>query len=590
MYAQTVLKRFILPLFACCLGFAACTMEEEMIPGANGDGAANKVTSEARVEFSLTIPSRMQVQTRAAMEDADESKILSVRVLMFKETEGVMRYCFGVTKSNILVVDPSLKSFDVTLPTGEYDVVILANAQEALAQNAISLGDTKENVLRALVETNVGKWNRDYIPMWGRIDRLSIDAETGAGNNNTVEMVRMAARIDLEVTPSAAADFSLTSVRLYNYSSQGALVPDPSNLGQANLVSAPTQPAAAGGYAPVSTPLLFDAADGVRADGCERAIYLYETPAGRAESLQTNACLVVGGSYKGGAETYYRIDFVGMENGQKVFLPLLRNNYYPVKIANVSSNGYDTPEEALALHPMNIETIPLNWTQKGANHVVFDGNYMLGVSTNRMFLPSDLQTTRAAAYKLTIVSNVPSGFTIEKITDRSNSAGTADWLYIYPVAPTAAGEVFVCVQENTSSVERTGYIHIRSGRLWQRIEVVQSPMPSFSLEIVDEATWQEVTMLDFGPASGVAKTFRITWKPIDATVTFTRSTLSGYPTFSGTTTLPKDNSSFTSPYGWMHYTVTSSGSKSATKITRLDFTVTDGTDVLVKTLYLRQGK
>ena len=452
MYTQTVLKRFILPLFACCLGFAACTTEEEIIPGTNGDGADRNVTSEARVEFSLATPSRMQAQTRAVMEEADESKILSVRVLMFKETEGVMRYCFGVTKSNILIVDPSLKSFDVTLPTGEYDVVILANAQEVLAQSAISLGDTKENVLRALVETNAGKWNRDYIPMWGQIDRLSIDAETGLGNNNTVEMMRMAARIDLEVDPALSADFSLTSVRLYNYSSQGALVPDQSKLGQAGTVSAPTQPAAAGGYAPVSTPLLFDAADGVRADGCERAIYLYEAPAGKAESLQTNACIVVGGRYKGGAETYYRIDFVGMENGQKVFLPLLRNNYYPVKIVNVSSDGYGKPEEALALHPMNIETIPLNWTQKGANHVVFDGNYMLGISTNRMSLPADLQTTRAAGYKFTVVSNVPGGFTIEKITDQSNAAGTASWLSVYDTQPTAAGDIFVCVDSHSVSI------------------------------------------------------------------------------------------------------------------------------------------
>ena len=312
------MQRFVLPLCLCLT--TACTMEEQIIPD-NSATSANSVKPETRVDFSLMIASQMQVQTRAPLSEQDENRILSVHVLMFKETAGVMTYYFGVTKTNILTIDPARKSFDVTLPTGVYDVIILANAQEISGQANIAAGDTKEKVLKALVEKNTGKWNRNNIPMWGQIDQLNIDAEAGFGVNNTVEMMRMAAKIDLEVDPSVANDFSLASVRLYNYSSQGTLVPGANNRTADNKVVAPTQPEATGGYAPVHTPQVFDATNGVTPDGCRQMIYVYEAPAGNSANLSTNTCLVVGGSYKGGDVTYYRIDFTGMENGQRCTCP-----------------------------------------------------------------------------------------------------------------------------------------------------------------------------------------------------------------------------------------------------------------------------
>lgn len=496
-----------------------------------------------------------------------------------------MTYYFGATKN--ITLSPSQNNFNVTLPTGEYDVVLLANAQDMLNQLSISVGDAKESVLKALVETNPGKWNRDNIPMWGQIERLKIDSETGFGNNNTVEMIRMVARIDLEIAPSVQTNFSLASVRLCNYSSQGALVPDMGNWGAGNRAVNPTQPSAPGGYAPVSTPLVFDASDGLTADGGRRMIYAYEAPAGSAANQSANACLIVGGSYQGGAVTYYKIDFAGMENGQKVYLPLLRNNYYLIKIVSVSSNGYPTPEEALASLPVNMETIPLNWTEKGMNHVVFDGNYMLGVSTDRLLLTADLYKNGTASNRLAIVSSAPNGWTVEKITDQSGMPNTADWLSLYS-PPSAAPNVFVFVEENTSAADRTAYIHIRSGKLQYRIEVVQSSTYGFGLEIVDESAWEEISTLDFGYAAGQKKTFRITWKPITAAVTVSRSNPGAYA-FSSTGT-PADNTSFSSPYGWYYYTAITNAVSNNT-ITRLDFTISDGlAKIETKTLFLRQRK
>ncbi|MDR0758431.1 MAG: hypothetical protein LBF85_11390, partial [Tannerella sp.] len=337
-------------------------------------------------------------------------------------------------------------------------------------------------------------------------------------------------------------------------------------------------------YAPVSTPLVFGVGDGVTVDGCRQIIYTCEAPAGSAANPAGNTCLVVGGRYRSGAVTYYRIDFVGMDGGQKVFLPLLRNNYYLVKIVSVSSRGYATPDEALTSPPVNMETVLLNWTEKDMNNVVFDGNYMLGVSTGRLELSADPQTVRAAGNKLTVMSSVPGGWTVEKITDQSDMPGTANWLTLYSATPTATGEIFVCVTENTSAVERKGYIHIRSGKLQYRVEVVQSATHGFGLEIIDKQTWQEISMLDFDRTAGQEKTFKVIWRPATAGVTVTVS----YPVngFSGTG-VPSNNTSITSPDGWYNCTIRT-GAVSDNTLTRLDFTLSDGMNIAVKTLFIRQ--
>ena len=483
-----------------------------------------------------------------------------------------MTYYFGATKN--ITLSPSQNNFAVTLPTGQYDVVLLANAQDILSPVSIQTGDRKVDVLKALVETNAGKWNKNTLPMWGEIKNLAIDPVTGFSQSHPVEMIRMVAKVDLDVDAAASTDFSLTDVRVYNYSSKGTLVPD----------LAPTQPA--GGYAPITTPQVFEAADGLTPDGCHGLIYLYEAPAGNDTDLSTNTCLVVGGRYKGGAVTYYRIDFIKKENGQKVFLPLLRNNCYLVNITAVNSNGYATPEEALKSPPINMEAQLLDWTGNNMSNVVFDGSYMLGVSTNRMMFSADKAVIRSVYNKLIVNSTVPEGWSVDKITDASNNPNTAPWLTL-DSAPTPAGEVFVYVEENTFSVGRTGYIHIRSGKLQQRIEVVQSAARGFGLEVMDKATWQEITTLNFDNIANQSKTFRLSWRPMDALVSIAITATNPGNAFSATGGLFTPPSPSKVSNGFFDYTVTTNHASSG-ELIRVDVTLTHGIDEMVKTLYIRQ--
>ncbi|MDR2118971.1 MAG: FimB/Mfa2 family fimbrial subunit [Tannerellaceae bacterium] len=342
--------RFILLTYVFCLAFTSCVSDEEIRPDSGGSPA----DSEARVSFSLMLSPGSQTQTRA-LSEADENAIYTVRLLLFREISGQMVYQFGMDRDSIRTVSPLQKVVETSLPAGTYDVVFLANAKDIINSCPVAPGYTKEEVLDALVETNTGKWKRNAIPMWGQIEGLTVNVETGVGRQNPVDMIRMMAKIDVEVDASAAADFTLTEILLYNASSRGSLAPNLINPAQ------PAQPAGAGGYGRMTAPLRYDAADGVTARECKRAIYVYEAPAGTGVGGTDNICLVIGGRYQGAVTTYYRVDFTGKSGGQSAFLPLLRNNYYPVKIVSVSGIGSSTPETALNTPPTHLRSGSINY-------------------------------------------------------------------------------------------------------------------------------------------------------------------------------------------------------------------------------------
>jgi hypothetical protein len=570
------MMRILLFLGMAVFVLPSCTSEEEVFPVGGSEN-----TPVAKVRFSLALPSRMQ--TRAPGE-ADENAIEAVRVLMFGETGGTATYCFGVNGSNIRTVSTSEKTFEATLPAGRYDMVFLANAQDIVDGSGIAFGDGKEDVLGALAGTNTGKWNGRPVPMWGRLDGVTVSAETGLDGAGAVEMVRMLARVDVEVSATVAPDFVLSSVRLYNYSTRGALVPDLRVWPANNLAAAPTRPSGADGYGAVRGPLVFDAADGVTATGCRQVIYTFEAPAGSAATPSDNICLVVGGSYRGAATGYYRVDIAGSEDGRPVYAPLLRNSHSLIRIVRVSGSGRPSPSEALDSPPVNMNTQLQQWTEKDMTCVVFDGRYTLGLSAGSLTLPADAHAAAGEDNRLTLKTTVPEGWTLEKIADAGGAAGSAPWLALNRTAGAAgaAENIYAYTEANTSQSVRTGYIHIRAGNLRYRVEVTQGATPGFGIEVTDPSNGQPVEMLDFGYGSGEVKTFRVAWKPSTArmTVYVTESGggFSGAGIPGGTAVLAG------SP---VTYTV-ESAPVTADRYTRLDFTLTDGSRTAVRTVFVRQ--
>ncbi|MDR2775350.1 MAG: FimB/Mfa2 family fimbrial subunit [Tannerella sp.] len=587
---RKIMQTVFLPcflLYAC----TACVLEKEIID----DSSSNlpSTGNETQVNFSIVVPSpspySSPTQTRSTKSVPDEGAVDMVHLLLFEEINGVRTYRYRIQADNINAISNTQKTFHVNLPTGIYDIVVLANAQEILNNSGAAFGDTKESVLDALVETNPGKDNI-FIPMWGQQDNRHIDNRTDFTGNNAVKMIRMVAKIEVEVMPDAAGtnneNFKLTDIRLYNYSAQGALVPDRNTWPPDNKAVLPSEPAMPGGYAtaryPENTPLIFN----------RTLFYAYETPAGgKGQAMPFNTCLVIGGSYRGRATSYYRVDFTD-KNQPDIFLPLLRNHHYLVKVIDVTGDGYPTPEIAFDATRSDMETTVTGWNDSGMSDVVVDRQNSLEVSKNEFIFTNSAQTTQTDDNRLTIRTSVTGGWEIEKITDDSSMPGTAAWLTVSESAfssPDTPKDIYLFTKENTTGSERTAYLYIRAGQLSFRVTVVQKELTC--IRITDD-NGQEITELAF-PLTGGTKRFNVEWTPVANSVTVSVVTAgqgaSGSVAFSGSG-FPGNKEVING--GAATYNVTATAYTSSDLVihraSKLDFTIISGSTVVTRTLFLRQ--
>jgi hypothetical protein len=588
MYKKEWIQILISSLFFLS-ALIACTSEEFVV----GDDNNNKNKSEnTQVNISLTVPSPTQTQTQtravSTKSEPDESAVTTVHVLLFEKINGIKVYRFITKADNITATSPTQKTFRVTLPTGQYDIVVLANAQHILNTSGIAFGDTKENVLGAMNETSVGPWNHTTIAMWGQLNDQTINSQSSFSGGNAIRMIRMMAKIEVEVTPDAAGsnntNFALSSIRLYNYSSCGALVPDLNTWPADNKAIEPTKPATPDGFATVSyppgDPLVFS----------ERTFYTYEAPAGGSgQKMSTNTFLIIGGSYRGGAVSYYRADFVA-KNDVNNFLPLLRNYRYLVRIVDVVSNGYPTPEMACETVTSGMKVNILSWNDSGMENIYIDGTHTLEVSTDEFIFSSGAQTSATSINKLTIRTSISSGWSIEKITGANGVDGTASWLTVSEKSfssPDILKDIYLYVTENTSGMARTGYIYIRAGKLLYCVTVTQQATAAVHMIITDAETNQEISELNFPHTGGKTKRFKVEWSPSSVNATVNITTVGG-DAFSGTG-LPANNSTLTG--GSQTFDITAAdytGDAFTERISRIEFSVSDGAAIMSRSIFLRQ--
>lgn len=206
------------------------------------------------VNLQLRVPKATNPLTRVVDENA-ENHVKTVEVLLF-DLDGKYTYK-PIYSDNISsdATDNSLKTFTITVPEGAYDMVVLANSREILA-NALmgfSKGATKEEeVLSKLSLLKEDKWTiksnsseQFPIPMWGEIKNIVI--ESSLSKKTSINMFRMVSRVDVVLATQDARDnFSLESVRIYNYNNRGLVAPTEANWDeQAKLVTNATVPSAA---------------------------------------------------------------------------------------------------------------------------------------------------------------------------------------------------------------------------------------------------------------------------------------------------------------------------------------------------------
>ena len=466
----------------------------------------NRLADDERsVMLKLALPgiAAPNMGTRAVGQE-QEVAIETLDILAFKVENGVETFLYHslATKSAGNTGNSSLQTYNATIFVKSFQqrFVIIANARtkiQTLIGSRIDgwVGQEKEGMLSKLtVDLYVGdRWNAmkpshyTAIPMWGETAPKMIDQNTNTISETTIPLMRMLAKIEVQLDQSVQGltdIFKLKSVHLYNTLTSGRIVPKPGAeyVGTDIIARKASLPAA---VTSVVGPLAYYdfSAPGSLNVAMKGAIYLFERAAKNAGNFLEETCIVVGGFYgTDSQESYYRLDFFAPDG--TTHLDILRNNRYICNIVSVKGRGYPTVDDAYRAKSFNLEADILVWNEGVIRDVVFDEQYMLGVSHERFDFDENAHNNTHTDNILKVITNYPNGWTA---TVWANKAGTTPvpndavsgqpWLSITPTSGTGNTQpdlMHILVAANGTDFERTAYIHITAGRLTYMVTVVQA--------------------------------------------------------------------------------------------------------------------
>jgi hypothetical protein len=517
----------------------------------------------ALVTLSLNVPTPL---TRA-LDDAAEGAINRIDVLLFKG--GDLYYRAGVSGAGIIPdgsTPNTQKNFTVRLPIGDgYEAVVLANAESTVSGHSVNSiiapGTSRAQVidnLAMVLATETNKWTDafTYIPMWGYLTDLDI-AETSTVQVPDIPLTRSIARVDVSVGEAGGTGdavrgkFEIKHVYLYNYNRAGSLAPATSTAGDnvdgyngAQWNSAPNPPYEKKAFAPhlpslvnlkVNGPLEYIVAPANK-HAFAREIYAFEAAAGDPVTTDNldwkdNTCLVIGGKYDGGSETFYRVEFrSGTDPGPYTYLALLRNHLYNVVITEVNGHGYPRKEDAYNNLPSNIVVEITEWNDGGMNDVVFNGQHYLAVDKSRVTL---YRMGHREGHQKTLKAKTNyGGWSIEIPAEH-------DWLDVSPMTYTGddTGQtITVRVKSGKELVpgsgDRSGCFYIVVGNLEKKITVAQLDELEFWVVITDPSG-APLYHLSFeagkSTTAPLAQPFRVTWFPSSVTTIGVATSPGTYP-------------------------------------------------------------
>ena len=443
------------------------------------------------VNIELKTPNQFALQTRSLTND-EEKTIKNVYIFAFKT--GVLSY---VKKAEVIDNGQKIKA---KLPSSDnssdtYKLVVLTNAHEFIYplvnSNLEGLnGRTYNEVQNLLSETGINTPmypSGGAIVMWGELPYEEINS---SNNNFSIYLVRSVARIDvgtgatsydphnMQATWGGLANFTLEGVYVYKPNDAYSFIPVATNFDDTEKKAVSPSPIGT----KLASPLYYNVNGGI---ALVRHIYVPESdvkmgPSGTSgDTNHTNRmAIVVKGSYNNNVSSYYRLDFI---NSEKALTNALRNHLYQFNIKSVSGNGYSNPDEAYKSLATNMEVEVLEWNDGAIGEIIFDAQYMLGVNKSTFTFPKHQQTALDAENKLVITTDVPEGWSIEKITDENGIEANAFWLTLstYTGIANINTTVDLLIEENNTNTERKAYIYITAGRLKYTVEVIQTQYAAY---------------------------------------------------------------------------------------------------------------
>lgn len=306
-------------------------------------------------------------------------------------------------------------------------------------------------------------WTDGRLPMWGTSAPVVVNHSSGASPKlGTIHLIRAVARVDvglgLSSTAQGASQFNetaagvpgitLTKVFFYNTTASGRYSP----YEEKQEVWDVTAMKAKAPSLPDPLPSVIGRIDktSVIRDGkiLLREFYLPECvnvpgnatwgangetlPEGDAANYLKRPYIVVGltGADKSNParETFFRIDYLKRAGGEATavyeYLPLLRNHRYLVNITNVGGPGFDTEDEAKQGPAANIMYNVVVWNESAMSDVLYDGQYMLGVSNDHFTFYRE-----GGELSMKVQTSWPEGFSVK---------GLPSWI-TYSVTPAVPG-------------------------------------------------------------------------------------------------------------------------------------------------------
>ena len=463
---------------------------------------------ELYVTFTMHVPGQQAPRDTRAMDILAENAITRVDLLAFKVTDGgrteVFDYHSVATGISDDRGDGSAKKFIVRLQRNKdyYRFILLANLPDITTSRFSHLSGNKESILAGILSEQPDEWMTGSaagqftpLPMWAETGLIQVNDNLETAGITGISFTRALAKFDVLVaTDEARAAFALEEIYLYNRASRGKVVPAPGNWSA--YYKQASMPEESGYSTPllVRGPLLYPVPVASE-HAFEREIYLFETEAAR-DALDAT-CIVVGGSYAG-ATSYYRLD---IKDDQGNYRDILRNHAYLFNITKVSGPGYETPEQAFRLAPMNMIATITPWNEGDLNDITFNGQYHLSVDKGRLDFYAE-----GTALGLGVITDFPEGWRVKGLPDWLEIVGTPDY------AANMRSTLTIRVKPSfpIGDKDREGEFFIVAGNLEKPIVVKQSTEAEFSLQVTPDelvfyktpSSYQEVEIIPYPAVDG----------------------------------------------------------------------------------------